>query len=140
MRNINSFYKTIEMAIFQLGINPDQTRTEEKGKWSFSFGSAFITAGILNSDRFPNGYFYVNSNLMSLSDLPESSKLLFFKTLVEMNASLVNMKLCITGNQIILLSNRDATGLDVEEVAHTIDELSHYADLLDDKLKNMFSS
>lgn len=138
MSNLLSFYEIIEKAIDSLSIPAIAARDEESGQWNFTRGSATIAVGIVSNERFPNGYFYVSSILMDVSEVPSSERLNLYQTLVEKNAALVNMKLCINNGFVVLISNRDATGLDVEEVATTIDQLSYYADLLDDKLIDMF--
>ena len=50
------------------------------------------------------------------------------------------MQLALSDGWVLLISNRDATGLDDIEVAITINELSYYADELDDQLKDSFAS
>jgi hypothetical protein len=138
MSNLLGFYEIIEKGIDSLGIPPTNARGQEAGQWDFNRGSAIIAVGIISSDRFPNGYFYVSSILMNVDDVPSEKKEDFYKRLCEMNASLVNMKLCVAENQVQLISNRDAIGLDVVEVETTINSLSYYADLLDDMLKESF--
>ena len=138
MTNLLGFYEIIEKGIDSLGIPAASARGQESGQWDFNRGSATIAVGITNSDRFPNGYFYVCSILMSSQDVAADKKEEFYKTMCEMNASLVNMKLCLNDNLVQLISNRDAIGLDVEEVATTINTLSYYADLLDDRLRESF--
>lgn len=138
MSNLLSYYEIIEKGIDSLGIPPASTRGTESGQWDFKRGSATVAVGITSSDRFPNGYFYVSSILMNASDVSADKKEAFYKTICEMNASLVNMKLCLNENEVQLISNRDAIGLDIEEVATTINSLSYYADLLDDRLKESF--
>lgn len=139
MSNLLSYYEIIEKGIDSLGIPHKSARGNEDGQWDFNRGSATVAVGIISSDRFPNGYFYVSSILMNASDVPADKKEDFYRTLCEMNASLVNMKLCISEDQVQLISNRDAIGLDAEEVATTINSLSYYADFLDDRLKENFT-
>jgi hypothetical protein len=74
------------------------------------------------------------------SDVPTSKKEILYQTLLETNATLVNMQLAISDGWVLLISNRDASGLDDIEVAITVNELSYYADELDDKLKDRFVS
>lgn len=128
----------IEKGIQSLGIAPATTRGAQPGQWDFKRGSASIAVGITVSERFPNGYFYVNCVMMDGSTVPAAKKEEFYRTLLETNTSVVNMKLCLSKDYVMLLSNRDANGLDPEEVASVINELSYYADLLDDRLKEQF--
>jgi len=139
MSNLLNFYEIVEKGIESLGIPPKSARAQESGQWDFNRGSAVIAVGVISSDRFPNGYFYVSSILMSAEEVTAEKKEEFYKTMCEMNSSLVNMKLCINDNLVQLISNRDAIGLDIEEVATTINSLSYYADLLDDRLKESFT-
>lgn len=139
MSNLLNFYEIVEKGIESLGIPPISARAQESGQWDFNRGSAVIAVGVICSDRFPNGYFYVSSILMNVDDVPSEKKEDFYKRICEMNASLVNMKLCVANNQVQLISNRDAIGLDIVEVETTINSLSYYADLLDDMLKVSFT-
>ncbi len=139
MSNLLSFYEIIEKGIDSLGIPPETTRGAEDGQWDFNRGSATVSVGIISSDRFPNGYFYVSSILMNADEVPAEKKEAFYKSMCETNTSLVNMKLCLDENMVHLISNRDAIGLDAEEVASTINSLSYYADLIDDILKESFT-
>lgn len=138
MSTLTSHYAVIEAGIESLGIPAATARGTEAGQWDFNRGSASVAVGVVSSERFPNGYFYANSILMSTADVAAAKKEEFYRSLAEINASLVNMKLCISKEYVMLMSNRDATGLDAEEVSSTINDLSYYADLLDDRLKEGF--
>jgi hypothetical protein len=138
MSNLLNHNATIEKGIESLGIPAADTRGKEAGQWDFNRGSASVAVGIVSNDRFPNGYFYVNSILMSINDVSAAKKEEFFRTLAEINTTLVNMKLCLSNDLVMLMSNRDATGLDADEVASSINDLSYYADMLDDRLKDGF--
>ena len=138
MNNLLNHNATIEKGIESLGIPAADTRGKEAGQWDFNRGSASVAVGIVSNDRFPNGYFYVNSILMSINDVSAAKKEEFFRNLAEINTTLVNMKLCLSNDLVMLMSNRDATGLDADEVASSINDLSYYADMLDDRLKDDF--
>jgi hypothetical protein len=138
--NTDILYDIIEKGILKMGVEPESARGDSPGQWDFSRGSSTIAVGLTQNDRFPNGYFYVTSVLMSESDVPSSKKEFLYQTLLETNATLVNMQLAISDGWVLLISNRDASGLDDIEVAITVNELSYYADELDDKLKDRFAS
>jgi hypothetical protein len=138
--NIAALYDIVEKGILKMGVEPETARTQNPGHWDFIRGSASISVGMIQNDRFPNGYFYVTSVLMSELDVVASKKELFYQTLLETNTKLVNMQLAVSDDLVLLISNRDAVGLDDIEVAIAINELSFYADELDDQLKNRFAS
>ncbi len=138
--NTAALYDIIEKGILKMGVEPETARDQYAGQWEFNRGSASITVGLLQNDRFPNGYFYVTSVLMSELDVPSTKKEAFYRTLLEINTTLVNMQLTVSEGLVLLMSNRDALGLDDIEVAIAINELSFYADELDDKLKDRFGS
>jgi hypothetical protein len=137
--NAQFLYDTVEKGIFMMGVEPESARADKAGQWDFNRGSASIAVGLTVNDRFPNGYFYVTSVLMSEMDVPPSRKEEFYYTLLDINATLVNMQLAVTEGWVLLISNRDAVGLDEVEVAIAINELSFYADELDDQLKDNFT-
>jgi hypothetical protein len=136
--NTDSLYDIIEKGILKIGVEPETARGDSPGQWDLIRGSSTIAVGLTQNDRFPNGYFYVTSVLMSESDVPSSKKEILYQTLLETNASLVNMQLAMSDGWVLLISNRDASGLDEIEVAITVNELSYYADELDDQLKDRF--
>ena len=138
--NTEALYEIIEKGISKMGIEPETARGQNSGQWDFNRGSASIAVGLTQNDRFPNGYFYVTSVLMSEMDVPAAKKESFYLTMLETNANLVNMQLAISDGWVLLISNRDAEGLDDIEVAIAINELSYYADELDDHLKERFAS
>ena len=138
--NTEALYEIIEKGISKMGIEPETSRGQNSGQWDFNRGSASIAVGLTQNDRFPNGYFYVTSVLMSEMDVPAAKKESFYLTMLETNANLVNMQLAISDGCVLLISNRDAEGLDDIEVAIAINELSYYADELDDHLKERFAS
>jgi len=138
--NTQFLHDIIEKGILRMGLEPEMARGENAGQWDFSRGSATIAVGLSQNDRFPNGYFYVTSVLMSESDIHVAKKEAFYQNLLEINARLVNMQLALSDGWVLLISNRDAAGLDDIEVAITINELSYYADELDDQLKDSFAS
>jgi hypothetical protein len=138
--NTQILYDIIEKGILKMGVEPEMARGDNSGHWDFNRGSASIAVGLTQNDRFPNGYFYVTSVLMSESDVPAAKKESFYQKLLEINRALVNMHLAISDGWVLLISNRDAAGLDDIEVAISINELSYYADELDDQLKDSFAS
>ena len=139
MTNLNQLFDVVENGIDSLGIPATSVRALNPGEWHFNRGSADIAVGVLLSDRFPNGFFYVNCVLMDSNEVVSEKKEEFYRYLLEITASLVNMKLCLEENgSVSLVTNRDASGLDPVEVAQSINSLSYYADLLDDQLKESF--
>ena len=138
MSNLTKHFETVEKGIEMLKINPLDARGAKEGQWDFDRGSAKVAVGVISTDRFPNGYFYCSSIIMDASKVAEERKPELYQTLLEINATLVNMRFAFNKNVIFLISNRDANGLDPEEVAITVNELSYYADLLDDRLQNEF--
>jgi len=139
MSNLTKHYETVEKGIDLLGISANDARGDKDGQWDFDRGSAKVAVGLTSTERFPNGYFYVSSIILDSSGVPAAKKEEFYRTLLELNASLVNMRFAFNKDIVFLISNRDASGLDPEEVAITVNELSYYADALDDRLQADFT-
>lgn len=138
MSNLKKHFETVDAGIEMLKVDPKDAKGQKEGQWDFDRGSAKVAVGVTSTDRFPNGYFYVSSIVMETENVPADKKADLYLKLLEMNATLVNMRLAFNKDVVFLISNRDANGLDPEEVAITINELSYYADLLDDKLQEEF--
>jgi hypothetical protein len=137
--DINTLSNIVESGIKKLNLNPAHLRTGADGLWKTQKGSASISIGVEVSNKYPNGYFFVSSVLMDLTFIKEINKEKLFKKLLELNSSLVGMQLTLRDDKITLISNRFAEGLDETEVALSINELSFYADDLDDFLVNFIS-
>lgn len=137
--DLNSLSQIIENGIKKMKLDPITMRTGSDDKWITQKGSASISINAEVSNKFPDGYFSVSSILMDLAHVKEIDKEKFFKKLLELNSTLVGMQLTLKNDKILLMSNRFAEGLDETEVALTINELSFYADDLDDFLLNYIS-
>jgi hypothetical protein len=138
MSNLKKHYETVDAGIKMLEIDPTDAKGQKEGQWDFDRGSAKIAVGVTSTDRFPNGYFYVSSIIMETDNVPAEKKPELYLKLLELNATLVNMRFAFNKDVVFLISNRDANGLDPQEVAITINELSYYADMLDDRLQEEF--
>ena len=139
MSSILEKCQVIEDGISQLGINPATCRGKNAGEWDFVRGSAKIAVGIRQSEKYPQGYFYVVSSMLDVNQVPHHRKLELFQVLMEENLKLVELKFCYGDSTILLVTNRNAQGLDKIEVANSIDQLSYHADLLDDLIINKFT-
>ena len=137
--NILEKCKIIEDGISKLGLNPTTCRGKNTGEWDFVRGSANIAVGIRQSDKYPNGYFYVVCSMLNFERVPHERRYDLLKVLMEENLKLVEIKFCLSNSDILLVTNRDALGLDKDEVSSSIDNLSYYADVLDDILINKFA-
>jgi hypothetical protein len=137
--DLNSLSQIIENGIKKMKLDPITMRTGSDDNWITQKGSASISINAEVSNKFPDGYFSVSSILMDLTHVKEIDKEKFFRKLLELNSTLVGMQLTLKNDKIILMSNRFAEGLDETEVALTINELSFYADDMDDFLLNYIS-
>ncbi len=138
--NLQFLYNVVEKGIAKLDIDPAYVRGEKEGQWNLKRGAKSVAVGLNSNQRFSEGFFYCTSMLVNIKEIHPSKLEPFYFTILENNASLVNMHLTVKNGWVLLVSNRSAQGLDEIEVALTINELSFFADELENQFKNTFTA
>jgi hypothetical protein len=131
------FIAVVEDAFKQIGINPEEAKTALPGAWSFRRGSAIIKVLLSTSPGAKNEQKTI-SMMSRIMEMPAKSHKELFKKLLELNHSFVNERFEIFDGAIFLTCCRHLEGIDAEEVAIMMSDLSETADLLDDKLIREF--
>jgi hypothetical protein len=132
---IEAYAGSVEQILAQIGIDPAQARMaiNDGYGWSFKRGSALIE--IYVNQKETGGYLQVLSPIIHL---PMTGLLPFYRRLLEINLQLSNAALGVYLDTVFLFVERPLDGLDPQETDHIINNISAYADELDDKLVSEF--
>jgi CelD/BcsL family acetyltransferase involved in cellulose biosynthesis len=130
----------VEKAIQKVGLDPATTRAKEAPttcSWTLQRGSAAILVNLTHRTEDGNLYLRVVSPILTL---PEASRReALFTRLLELNgAGLANCAFGLVGDRVVVVSERPAAGLDVEEVEQIVRHLGAVADTYDDRLVKEF--
>lgn len=127
--------QTVEIILQDLGVDLNQARMSTDGGygWSFQRGSALIE--IYLTEQGGREYFQVLSPLLHV---PAGGLLPLYRHLLELNLSLTNASIGIYLDVVYVFNERPLEGLDASEADHIIENISKYADDLDNRLIEEF--
>jgi T3SS (YopN, CesT) and YbjN peptide-binding chaperone 1 len=131
--------KLVEEVIASLGLDPSAVRSRESEthvSWGLKRGSAAILVSVFKSDRGDAAFLRAVSPVMTM---PDGDRLALYQRLLELNGQgLVNAAFGISGERIVVKSERPASWLEAAEVEQIIMQLSAVADTYDDRLVREF--
>jgi hypothetical protein len=127
----------IEKTLAELGLNPEQVRTQavpdQEYSWQFKRGSAIIQLHIFSEEG--RSYFQVLSPILHL---PQVNLLAMYRRMLELNLKLTHAAFGLHMDEVYVFSERILDGLDMGEAAEIIALVAGYADDLDNQLVNEF--
>lgn len=132
----------VVQTIAGLGIDPETSRTERPGHVAFALrrGSARILIAVhAASAELPEGRLRVVAPVVRLP--AEATQRALFRWLLEANASaLVGAAFALSGEEIVVVSERSVTDLDASEVDAMIRNVGRVADKYDDEIARSFDA
>lgn len=130
MGMIESFFRKIGT-----DASSQRLRDKETTGWWAQRGSAAIF--IMLNDHDGMTTLRIVSPLLYL---PQENILPFYRRCLEINLGLLNCALGVTGDKVVLATERPIEGLDPEELEGTLNFLSAVADDLDNQLADEFGA
>lgn len=124
----------MEEAIAQLGIKPEETRGETPGTWLLQKGEAKIIIELLTTDGKSASLVQISAPLVPW---PSTNQQKVAVELLKKNHQLIDAGYSIFENTIFLRISRETAGLDVIEAIQMIAKMGHYAEELDEWLKEL---
>ncbi|MCI4669545.1 MAG: YbjN domain-containing protein [Bacteroidia bacterium] len=124
----------LEEAIAQLGIQPEETRGERPGTWLLQKGEAKILIELLTTDGKSATLLQISAPLVPW---PSSNQQKVAVELLRKNHQLIDAGYSLFENTIYLRISRETAGLDVIEAIQMIAKMGHYAEELDEWLKDL---
>lgn len=124
--NLASTISLVEAALAELGGGS----SEGHHAWKIAKGSAVTKVTLINRTEFT--HLRVQAVVMTLDGKVERDAL--YAHLLELNASLCGAAFAVSGDQVLLVSERSTLDLDASEVLDAINRVTTYADDHDDVL------
>lgn len=135
--SVDACVKLVEQFYEGVGLNPQDFRLTGTDKigWVIRRGSATIFIHIVEYENLVTLRVY-----SPILRLPRENMLPFYRRLLEINMQLLSVAFGVYEDKVALISERPIAGLDLEEVAATVNHLSQVADDLDDALAKEFGA
>jgi hypothetical protein len=136
-RSIRQCTRIIDEVFDQFGLDPRKNRVKEKNVigWIAKRGKAVIYL-LLNENKRLNTLRIISPMVY----IPEKNREAFLRRCLEINFSIINCALAVDKDFVSIVSERPLTGLNPEEVAYALDNLSRLADDLEKDLKKEFGA
>jgi len=130
----------IDRFVQQIGLTKEQTFNRERRAWYWTKGSARIEV-FVHEIKFDTHSRYYLRVFSPICKVPPADKGEFYRKLLEMNDSKLGVKLTLMPNsdQVYATYERDAKGMDYDELVTCIADLEWWADVLDDELAQNFA-
>jgi len=136
-RSIQQCTRIIDAVFAQFGLDPRKNRVQEKGVigWIAKRGKAVIYL-LLNENKHMNTLRFVSPMVY----IPEKNREAFLQRCLEINFSIINCAVAVNKDFVSIVFERPLTGLNPEEVAYALDNISRLADDLEKDLKKEFGA
>lgn len=120
---INTFYKLVDEAISDLGINPEETRGEQPGQWNLKKGRFDIMIDVWEQEQQ-----YLFQVVSPLCALPDDGKEPFLLHLLQRNYGMSSMAYAIMEDSVFLKHTTEAASLTKETIVMLLTKAAFYAE------------
>lgn len=125
MANIEDYFKVIEAAITELGVEPDKCRDEkEQGAWALSNGQQEVWLDCWHIEAEDQVYFQALSPVL---EIPNDMDAPFYREVLEINYNLFGVAFGVYKNMLAIKVIREAKGMDKDECRAMITRVGNYA-------------
>lgn len=125
MVNIQDYYKIVEDAIDELGVDPNSCRDEnEQGAWALMRGNQEVWIDCWYIEEEDMVYFQV---LAPVFETPDTLPVEFYRDILEINYSLFGVSFGIYKNMLALKVIREANSMDKDDALAMISRIGNYA-------------
>lgn len=126
MENIQEYYKVIEEALLDLGVDPETCRDEgQEGSWTISSGNIFL---LLDCWPEPEQNVVVFQVLSPLFELPDEMPAEFYNEILELNFTVNGTSLSKLNKTLVFKSICDLNLSDKTDINALINRVGFYAD------------
>ena len=120
---ITTYYKLIDEAIKDLGLNPDETKGEQAGQWNLKKGRFDIMIDVWEQEN--NFLFQI---VCPLCSLPDDNKEAFLKHLLERNYGMSSFAYAIMEDSVFLKFTSEANTLTKESLLMLFNKAAFYTE------------
>ena len=120
---LETYYKMVDAAISDLGLNPEEVKGDQPGQWNLKKGKFDIMVDVWEQEK--NFLFQVVSPLCSL---PEENKEGFMLFLLQKNYGLSGVAYAIMDESVFLKYTSEANSLTKESIVSILTKIAFYAE------------
>jgi len=135
--NLRRYHAVVEQALANLGVNPPDCVGDVPGSWLVRKGSASLTVEVYEHEQTQVVYCRVYCPIMQI---PEKGTSELFCELLELNMDYVGITFGINSGWVYLKSDREADGMDVNELYYMVTRIGNLSDHYDDILQEKYQT
>ncbi len=120
---IQTFYKLVDDAITDLGLNSDEVRGEQPGQWNLTKGKFDIMIDLWEQENQ-----YIFQVVAPLCGMPEGNREAFLLHLLEKNYGLSSLAYAVLNETVFLKYTTEARSLVKEHVVAILTKIAFYAE------------
>jgi hypothetical protein len=120
---IQTFYKLVDDAITDLGLNPDEVRGEQLGQWNLKKGKFDIMIDLWEQENQ-----YIFQVVAPLCGMPEGNREAFLLHLLEKNYGLSSLAYAVLNETVFLKYTTEASSMIKEHVVAILTKIAFYAE------------
>lgn len=133
--DLRQYHAIAEQAIANLGLSPAECSGEELGIWHLKKGSARVTLEVFMNPENDTPYCRVICPVMPI---PEARRNELYSELLDINMAYIGVTFAKTDDRIFVKADREAEGLDVNELFVMLNRIGNLADYYDDILQEKY--
>jgi hypothetical protein len=130
------YYEIVEQAISQLGVNAEDTRLDDEGRWQLDKGgvSVIIEVWEMEREEKKEGYVMVFAPLMQLN---ENATAAFYRRALEMSHNSLGVSYTIFNDHLLVSVSRELADMSVDEMLLSILRVGNTAEENLEELQNL---
>jgi hypothetical protein len=120
---LQTYYKLVDDAIIELGLNPDETRGEQPGQWNLKKGKFDIMVDVWEQEKQ-----FLFQVVSPLCGLPDENREGFMLHLLQKNYGLSGLAYAIMDDAVFLKYTTEAAALTKENIVSLLTKTAFYAE------------
>lgn len=120
---IDTYYKMVDDAIRDLGLNPEETRGQQEGQWNLKKGRFDIMVDVWEQEQQ-----YIFQVVAPLCGMPDENREAFMQHLLEKNYGLSSLAYAILNDTVFLKYTTEARSMIKEHVVAVLTKIAFYAE------------
>lgn len=134
--DLSPYYKVVEDAIQQLGIDPALCRGEKGGQWNLKKNDVNVWIDLWYIEREQRPYYQVMAPILQL---PADNREKLYEELLQINDSLYGVAFTLYKDWVYLKVIREVEGMDDKEAFAMLTRIGNYADVYKQDLHDKYT-
>lgn len=120
---LDTYYKLVDAAIADLGLNPDETRGEQPGQWNLKKGKFDIMVDVWEQEKQ-----FLFQVVCPLCALPDENREAFLIHLLQKNYGMSSLSYAMMEDSVFLKYTTEANTLTKENISMLLTKTAFYAE------------